>query len=186
MLKKGEPGPGVVWLEDKFPQFEIGRYSCAGSDIRVLYWTDPPPVLKIGAFCTFASLVVIFLDGEHHTEYITTYPLGGDSHPRSKGGVTIGNDVWIGWDATIMSGVTIGDGAAIGARAVVTKDVEPYTIVAGNPARVIRKRFSDQIIEQLLEARWWNLSDTAIDKITPFLLAGDPAEFLKQIEYLEG
>jgi virginiamycin A acetyltransferase len=76
--------------------------------------------------------------------------------PDRKGDTIVGNDVWIGMDATIMPGVTIGDGAIIGARSVVTNDVEPYTIVGGNPAKVIRKRFDPQIIEKLLEIRWWN------------------------------
>ena len=73
-----------------------------------------------------------------------------------KGDIVIGNDVWIGYEAVIMAGVTIGDGAIIGARAVVTKDVPPYTIVGGVPAREIRRRFSDDVIARLLELKWWD------------------------------
>ncbi len=76
--------------------------------------------------------------------------------PDKKGDTIVGNDVWIGMDSTIMPGVTIGDGAIIGACSVVTRDVKPYTIVGGNPAKLIRKRFDPQIIEKLLEIRWWN------------------------------
>lgn len=74
----------------------------------------------------------------------------------NKGDIVIGNDIWIGYEAIVLSGVTIGDGAIIGARAVVTKDVPPYTIVGGIPAKQIRKRFSDEVISKLLELQWWN------------------------------
>ena len=83
---------------------------------------------------------------------------------NNKGGIVIGNDVWIGFEAVILSGVTIGDGAIIGTRAVVTKDVPPYTIVGGVPAKPIRKRFSDDVISQLLKIQWWNWSENRIKK----------------------
>ena len=82
----------------------------------------------------------------------------------NKGDIVIGNDVWIGFEAVILSGVTIGDGAIIGTRAVVTKDVPPYTIVGGVPAKPIRKRFSDSVISELLKVQWWNWSDNRIKK----------------------
>ena len=82
----------------------------------------------------------------------------------NKGDIVIGNDVWIGFEAVILSGVTIGDGAIIGTRAVVTKDVPPYTIVGGVPAKPIRKRFSDSVISELLKVQWWNWSENRIKK----------------------
>ena len=82
----------------------------------------------------------------------------------NKGDIVIGNDVWIGFEAVILSGVTIGDGAIIGTRAVVTKDVPPYTIVGGVPAKPIRKRFSDGVISELLKVQWWNWSENRIKK----------------------
>ncbi len=82
----------------------------------------------------------------------------------NKGDIIIGNDVWIGYEAIIMAGVTVGDGAIIGTRAVVTKDVPPYTIVGGVPAKVIRKRFSDDVISTLLEAKWWDWPEEKIKK----------------------
>jgi virginiamycin A acetyltransferase len=131
--------------------------------------------LKIGKFCSLANKCKFMMSGaNHHMNSVTTYPLFWNfiANPDVKSyldvipdrkyynkevkDTTIGNDVWIGYDALIMPGVTIGDGAIIGARAVVTKDVEPYTIVAGNPARVIRKRFDDEVIESLLKIQWWN------------------------------
>lgn len=116
----------------------------------------------------------IMSGANHHLNSFTTYPLFWNflSDPKVKsyfdvipdqkyyhkeyGDTVIGNDVWIGFDALIMPEVKIGDGAVIGTRAVVTKDVEPYTIVAGNPAKVIRKRFDDETIAKLLEIQWWN------------------------------
>ncbi len=86
----------------------------------------------------------------------------GKKYP-TKGDTKIGNDVWVGFDATIMPGITIGDGAIIGSKSVVTKDVEPYSVVGGNPAKLIRKRFSEERIAELLEMQWW---DWPVEKIT--------------------
>ena len=88
--------------------------------------------------------------------------MDGKSYPQ-KGDINIGNDVWIGYNATMMAGVTIGDGAIIATNATVIKDVEPYSIVGGNPAKEIKKRFSEDIISKLLELKWWNWD---IEKIT--------------------
>jgi acetyltransferase-like isoleucine patch superfamily enzyme len=129
--------------------------------------------LEIGKYCSIAENVLILVGGEHRTDWITTYPfpalaerwqeaakIGG--HPRSKGNVVIGNDVWIGTGATILSGVNIGDGAVIGAQTVVAKDIEPYTIAVGNPMRILRKRFSENQVNALLRIRWW---DWPVDRI---------------------
>ena len=91
----------------------------------------------------------------------------------TKGDVIIGNDVWIGEDALILSGVTVGDGAVIGARTVIAKDVEPYAVMVGNPARIIKKRFSDEIISQLLAIAWWNWSTEKIREHLETLLSPD-------------
>ncbi len=127
--------------------------------------------LKIGKFCSLASGIKVFLKGDHNVDFVTTYPFNvllphnfGDiiGHPVSKGDVIIGNDVWIASDATIMSGVRIGDGAVVANKALVTKDVPPYSIVGGVPAKVIRKRFDDETIKRLLEIQWWNWEDKHI------------------------
>ena len=130
--------------------------------------------LIIGKFCMIASDVTFIMNGANHlTDAITTYPFAifgnawanameGKNYP-SKGNIVVGNDVWIGYNATIMAGVTIGDGAIIGTNSVVTKDVEPYAIVGGNPAKLIKKRFSEDEIKDLLEIKWW---DWEIEKIT--------------------
>jgi len=130
--------------------------------------------LIIGKFCMIASDVKFIMNGANHlTNAISSYPfaifgkgwekaMDGKSYPN-KGDIHIGNDVWIGYNATIMSGVTVGDGAIIAANSTVVKDVEPYSIVGGNPAIEIKKRFSEDKIAKLLEIRWW---DWEIEKIT--------------------
>lgn len=130
--------------------------------------------LIIGKFCMIASDVTFIMNGANHlSKSITSYPfaifgeawsdaMDGKSYP-TKGNTEIGNDVWIGYGATIMPGVKIGDGAIIASKSVVTKDVEPYTIVGGNPAKEIRKRFSEEKIKQLLDLKWW---DWPVEKIT--------------------
>jgi virginiamycin A acetyltransferase len=130
--------------------------------------------LIIGKFCMIASDVTFIMNGANHlTQSISSYPfavfgedwknaMDGKSYP-CKGDTVIGNDVWIGFNATIMPGVTIGDGAIIASNATVTKNVAPYTIVGGNPAKEIKKRFSNEQIETLLKLQWWNWP---IEKIT--------------------
>lgn len=117
--------------------------------------------LKIGKFCSISDEVTIFLGGEHEINTISSYPFSLKNH-YSKGDVTIGNDVWIGQSTIILSGVTIGDGAIIGANSLVTKDVKPYAVVGGNPAKLIKYRFDDDTIDKLLKIKWW---DWSIDKI---------------------
>jgi acetyltransferase-like isoleucine patch superfamily enzyme len=148
---------------------DIGNYTYGKP--RVLHWGENAR-LKVGNFCSIADEVVILLGGNHRTDWVTTYPFPAIEdwpdaskivgHPATKGDVVIGNDVWIGYGATILSGVTIGDGAVIGSRAVVAKNVSPYSIAAGNPAREIKKRFNDEVIEILLKLKWWNWSDKKI------------------------
>lgn len=130
--------------------------------------------LIIGKFCMIASGVSFIMNGANHlTNSISSYPFAifgngwekameGKTYPY-KGDVIIGNDVWIGHNATIMAGVTIGDGAIIGANSTVIKDVAPYSIVGGNPAKEIRKRFDENTIKKLLELQWWHWD---IEKIT--------------------
>ncbi|WP_420385354.1 CatB-related O-acetyltransferase [Roseivirga sp.] len=157
------------------PQIEIGDYT---------YYDDHEDVnnflksvkynfdfiddkLIIGKFCSIASGVQFLLNGGNHlTSGISSFPFAifgngwegameGKEYPV-RGNIEIGNDVWIGHEAVILPGVKVGDGCIIGAQSVVSKDMEPYTIAAGNPAKTIRKRFSESEIESLLEIQWWN------------------------------
>lgn len=130
--------------------------------------------LSIGKFCAIASGVEFIMNGGNHlVEAISSYPfsifgngweqaMDGRNFPN-KGDIHVGNDVWLGYRSVILAGVTIGDGAIVGAYSVVTKNVPPYTIVAGNPAKEIRMRFPEAEIERLLALRWW---DWPIEKIT--------------------
>lgn len=133
-----------------------------------------------GKFCSIAPRVSVFVHADHRSDWVTTYPFGhihtgifnqfnGLGHPKSNGDVVIGNDVWIGEGASLMSGITIGDGAIIAANSHVVKNVAPYTIVGGNPAQTIKKRFTDKQITRLLEIKWWDWDDEKINQHTILL-----------------
>lgn len=192
--------PGVdrlVFLSNvvKNPRIEVGRFTYyddpddpEGFERNVLYHFDfIGDRLKIGAFCQIAAGATFIMNGGNHAQTgLSTYPFfafGGDWAGRfagetdfpMKGDTVIGNDVWIGTKAVILPGVTIGDGAIVGAHSVVTRDVPPYTIVAGNPATAIRTRFDDATIAALLELSWWAWPIERITQAIPALGTGDVA-----------
>ena len=154
--------------------------------------------ITIGKYCSLAcGATFVCVGGCHSTKSLSSYPFGLASgywdgidkyccvealfDIEKKGGPTVvGNDVWLGYQCLIMPGVTIGDGAIVGSRSVVTKDVEPYTVVAGSPARVIKKRFDDETIAKLLELKWWNLPDEEVEKLLPDLIEGNVEAFLEK------
>jgi virginiamycin A acetyltransferase len=157
-------------------QYEIGKWTYGKPEI--LDWNDGTK-LVIGNFCSIALDVKIFLGGEHYYEYVSSYPFhklflkepqNAHKDQKTKGDVIIGNDVWIGRGAYIMSGVKINNGAVIGAAAVVTKDVPPYAIVAGNPAKIIKYRFDANTIRRLEDLAWWNWDDEKIEKNISILM----------------
>jgi virginiamycin A acetyltransferase len=138
----------------------------------------------IGKFCQIAAGVEFVMNGANHQmNAVSTYPFytleGWNMQPPApddlplKGDTVIGNDVWIGQNAVILPGVRIGDGAIIGANSVVGSDVDPYTVVVGNPARPVRKRFDDELIDLLLRFRWWDRSVGEIDRLIPILTCSD-------------
>ncbi len=140
--------------------------------------------LIIGKFCQIAAGVEFVMNGANHQmNAVSTFPFytleGWDMEPPAasdmplKGDTVIGNDVWIGQNAVILPGVHIGDGAIIGANSMVGSDVSPYTIVAGNPATEIRKRFDDELIQLLLDFKWWNKSVEEINQLIPLLTCGN-------------
>lgn len=144
----------------------LGAYSYIGRGTQLIY-------ASIGKFCSISGNVLIGM-GHHTLSYLSTSPIfteknNGIGHSWTDREsllpykpVTIGNDVWIGTRAMVLGGVTIGDGAVIGAGAIVTKDVPPFAIVAGVPARIVRYRFSEEIIARLEDMQWWNLSDEVL------------------------
>ena len=167
------------------------KYTYGAEHIQIKDWGEGTK-LTVGSFCSLSDKLVVFLGGNHRHDWVTTFPFGTVHtnvfpHPKwetnfSNGDVVIGNDVWVGSNCSIMSGVTIGDGAVIAANSNVTKNVEPYTIVGGNPVKVIRKRFTDVQIKRLLELSWWNLSDEKIRTLIPYLLSPDVESLLSFAE----
>lgn len=163
----------------------IGKYTYGKP--TVYSWGEGAKII-IGNFCSIAKCD-IYIGGNHRTDWVTTYPFGhinkqpfnkfnGIGHPATNGDVIIGNDVWISNNVTIMSGVTIGDGAVIANNSHVVKNVEPYSIVGGNPAKLIKYRFTTEQIAKLLEIKWWYWDDDKINKYTP-LLCNNIDEFIK-------
>jgi acetyltransferase-like isoleucine patch superfamily enzyme len=179
-------------LTDAQARFSTGRHTYfAGDGPRVIAFQTCTTRLTIGAFCSVAEEVMFLLQAEHHTEWTTTFPLRvvlnlpgawNDGHPFSRGDITVGNDVWIGFGATILSGVSIGDGAVVAAQSVVTRDVPPYGIVAGNPATLVRKRFSEEHIAALLRIGWWEWPDELIIDRVDVLCAPDISAFVERFD----
>jgi len=163
--------------------YEIGEHSYGLPKIQNFGFGR----LRIGRFCSIGPRVEIVLSHGHYLDEVTTYPLSefrlSRRPDRQKAepppAVVIGNDVWIGCGAMILGGVTVGDGAVIGAGAVVTRDVAPYAVVGGNPARELRKRFTDAEIADLLEIAWWDWPIEKIDAFIPLLLNKDVAGFIQ-------
>lgn len=166
--------PKPLYTKDYFKdkKFAIGEYTYGHP--TVLFENDNT-TLTIGKFCSISTNVTIFLGGNHRYDWNTTYPFNVftdefpfakniKGHPSSNGDVVIGNDVWLGQGVTIMSGITIGDGAILATNSVVTKNVGAYEIWGGNPSRLIRKRFDDEKIEELLQIKWWDKDLSFIEK----------------------
>lgn len=185
----------------KDPQIEVGDYTIYNDFVadpllfeknNVLYhYPIHQEKLIIGKFCSIACGTKFLFNCANHTlKSLSTYtfPLFYEEWELeksnittawdNKGDIVIGNDVWIGYEAVIMAGVHIGDGAIIAARAVVTKDVPPYTIVGGTPAKEIRKRFDTEVIQQLLKLKWWDWSTYKIRQCLPYIAEGKLDELL--------
>lgn len=170
--------------------FTIGDFSYGRPKVR---FPESGAKLEIGRYCSIADGVEILLGGNHRLDFVTTYPFGAmtgvwpeaagrDDFHASKGDVTIGHDVWLGSQCMILSGVSIGIGAVIAARAVVPKDVPPYAIVGGNPAKVIRMRFDEATVARLLASRWWDLPRERVAALIPLLQGADVEGFLRAVE----
>lgn len=163
---------------------QIGRFSyLAGLEFGFI---DSRSKIRIGNFSSVGENVIFFLKTNHHPEWISTFPLERlpwpdgvprpvSPHANLRDDVIVGNDVWISHGAKVLAGVTVADGAVISAGAVVSRDVRPYAIMAGNPAREIRRRFDDADVDYLMALQWWNMSTPKISEIAPFLASGNLA-----------
>jgi acetyltransferase-like isoleucine patch superfamily enzyme len=182
---------------------QIGKYTYGITDDNVVWdsvaWNykgeKKQPKLIVGNYCSIGINSKFFLGGNHRYDWITTYPFqvkhihgnvfdsindNIDGYPSSNGNIIIGNDVWFGENVTVMSGVKIGDGAVIGTNSTVVKDVNPYSIVGGHPAKHIKYRFSEEVIKKLLDIKWWDIEDSKLNLLLPYLCSNDINHFFEK------
>ena len=170
--------------------FDVGAYSYGRPKVR---FPESGRRLAIGRYCSIADRVEILLGGGHRLDWVSTYPFAAmrglwpdagapEDYHVSRGDVTIGHDVWLGSGSMILSGVTVGHGAVVAARAVVTRDVPPYAIVAGSPARILRHRFDTPTVDALLRSAWWDLPHASVSRLVPLLQGGSAAELVAAVD----
>lgn len=181
--RRAKPARSIAEFKKKYPHYKIGN-KCYG--LPVVKHPHEKAILNIGSYCSFAENVQIFMGGMHHTDWVTTYLFPAyeencqhiHNWALTNGNVTIGNDVWLCANCVILSGVTIGDGAVIANGAIVTKDVPPYAIVAGNPAKLIRWRFDEATRDALQASAWWNWPEQELLNIVDKLCSEKIQDFL--------
>lgn len=173
-----EPLKSQYEFKRKYPNYIMGKNTYG---VPQVYDWNEGSTLQIGQYCSISDNVKIYLGGHHRSDWITTYPFPAfheqANHIKNYGGtngnVIIGSDVWIAANVIILSGVTIGHGAVIANGSVVTKNVNPYEIVGGNPAKHIRYRFSSETIELLLSLSWWDWDEDEILELSDILCSQD-------------
>jgi virginiamycin A acetyltransferase len=178
------------------PRIEVGEYTyyddpddALGFERNAVLYAYGPERLIIGRYCALASGVRFIMPGANHADLgPSTFPFGIFGEPwaeltldlvmgaPSRGDTVVGNDVWLGYRALVLPGVTIGHGAVVAAASVVASDVPPFAIVGGNPARVIRRRYEDEDVERLLRAAWWDWPVELVTEHSRTIMAGTPAE----------
>lgn len=167
---------------------EVGLHTYGINNLNILQYRGSLAKVIIGKYCSLASDITIITGGIHPVDWVSTFPFRAkfdlegkfeDGMPYTKGDIVIGNDVWIGTGVTILSGVTIGHGAVIAAGAMIVKDVEPYALVGGTPARIIRFRFNEKQIKLLLEIKWWDWTHQRVIKNISLLSSNNISDFIK-------
>lgn len=177
---------------DYSTMIEMGRATYFGGRCLIDAYGRTDLKIRIGSYCSIGRDITFFIAGNHPTHYVSTYPfglttytenwgldIGKEDYNRSRGDITIGSDVWIGAGVSIMSGVTIGHGAIVGANSMVTKDIPPYAIFCGNPAKCVGYRFSELVIRGLLSVAWWDWADDKIEACAANLACADVDKFLQ-------
>lgn len=163
---------------------KVGKHTYGLESAKFLKWGEDIPTVSIGRYCSISYGLQFVTGGNHRQDWVSTFPFGHtettknicspiDGHPHPSKDISIMNDVWIGRNVSIMSGVRVGNGAVIATNSHVIKDVPDYAIVGGNPAKLIKFRFKDETIKQLLESKWWNWQEEKIKK-NLFYLSSDP------------
>jgi chloramphenicol O-acetyltransferase type B len=168
---------------DRYPEYEIGVGTYG---LPVVHDWHEGTTLRIGSYTSIADDVHIFLGGHHRSDWVSQYPFPAfleeakhiEDYGGTRGDVRIGNDAWLASGCTILSGVTVGDGAVLAARCVVTQDVAPYSIVAGNPARHLRYRFDEDVRAALLACAWWTWPESEVRQIVHLLCSKDVSALL--------
>lgn len=187
LFKKLRPKDNNVKRLKEKGLLEVGRGTYGSINIERYEGSDAKVV--IGRYCSISKGVRFITGGIHPPDWVSTYPFRikfkkptayCDGLPSTNGPIAVGSDVWIGTDALILSGVSIGHGAIIAARAVVTHNVAPYTLVAGVPASVVRERFDRQTIDALLDVSWWDWPEDEIDRAIPLLSSSNIDAFLSE------
>ena len=169
-------------------RYDVGEFSYG--NVKVVNWAEGS-TLRIGRFCSVSPTTTILLGGEHRIDWVTTFPfpevLGNveqfPGYVRTKGDVIIGNDVWIGDSAIVLSGVRVGNGAVIGAGSVVAKSVPAYAVVTGNPAEFLFYRFPAEQIAALERIAWWDWPIEKVKENLPLLLSGDVGAFIAKHDH---
>lgn len=171
----------------KNKQLIVGSYTYGITNLFINNYKGSESKVKIGKFCSIGPNITIITGGIHPKNWISTFPIRirldlinkyEDGMPYTNGDVNIGNDVWIGTGVTILSGITIGDGAIIAANSLVSKDVEPYSIVGGNPAKLIKYRFSTNEINHLKKIQWWEWNEDKIIENVSYINSSSIKNFI--------
>lgn len=171
----------------------VGKHTYGNPTVRVFEHDDTK--LFIGSYTSIAHEVQFLLGGNHPTDRVTTFPLrirlglegaGSDGYPSSPGNINVGSDVWIGARTLVLAGVNIGDGAVIGAGSLVSRDVPPYAICVGQPARPVRYRIPQDLIGPMLSIKWWEWDDATVEGLAPELSSTDVEGFIKRFGTLPG